>query len=191
VAAGGRIRLNRQGSPAIPLGDGFWEVRNLNDTLAVVGFFLTLGSIWYAWWLARKDLRRRIDEARRETVSRPAAALLQSDVSETFRLLEQAREACRLKNWSRAIDRSEQAMRRIPKFRPLPGLTEDDRRRLDEAVDTLRLMVRYSELVLDPDKKPVGLSAEKTNQLDNLIDLVAGIEGRMRASGLEQGHGDG
>lgn len=168
----------------MPFADGFWEIKSLNDTLAVVGFFLTLGSIWLSWYLARRDVRSRIESAKRETVAKLAAALLHPDVTETARLLEQAKEASRLKDWRKVLDRCEQAMRRVPRFRPLPGLTESDRGQLDGAVDTLRLVVRYLELVLDPGKKPADLSPEKHNQLDALILLVGGIEGRLRASAL-------
>jgi hypothetical protein len=119
-------------------GNDFWTVKTAIDWIAVVGLFLTFFSIWLSWWLARRDLKTRIAQAQQETVARLTATLLQSDVVETARCLEQAREAGRAKNWGRAIDRCEQAMQRIPRFRPLPGLDDSDRQLLDEAVSAGR-----------------------------------------------------
>lgn len=162
--------------------DEFWSVKNLVDWLAVIGLFLTLGSIWFSWFLAKRDLTKRIDEAQNRTITRVAATLLQPDVAETSRCLHEAREACRAKRWERAIDRCEQASHRIPRFRYLPGLDEEDRAKLDRAVDQLRLLMRQIEEISSA--KRSALTANKLRDLDDVIATLAAIEGKIRASGL-------
>lgn len=161
--------------------DGFWN-QDLVDSLSVVGFPLAVVSIWMSWWLAKRDVKERIDHAQRQTVERLTRALLQPDVSETARWLKEAREACRAKRWERAIDRCEQAQHRIPTFIALSGLDESDRGRLQLAVDQLRLLVVQLEEVAA--KKRTEVTARKLNELADLIAALGTIEGKLRASGL-------
>jgi hypothetical protein len=162
--------------------DGFWEIKTLNDAIAVVGLVLTLGSIWFSWWLAKRDLEKRIQIAQDQTIERLARSLLHPEVSETGRCLREAREACRAKRWERAIDRCEQAKHRIPAFHSLPGLDEDDRIKLGAAVDKLRLLVQQVEDVVA--ERRSELTPTKLRELDLLITLLVLIEGKIRASGL-------
>ena len=48
------------------LANGFWEIKNLSDVIAIVGLILTLLSIWLAVYFARRDLQRAIAEARKD-----------------------------------------------------------------------------------------------------------------------------
>jgi hypothetical protein len=60
------------------LAEGFWEIKNLSDTIGVVGLALTLLSIWLAWWLAKRDIEKRLIAAKksaRTAVERVATAL--------------------------------------------------------------------------------------------------------------------
>ena len=141
-----------------------------------------MGSIWLAWWLAKRDIAKRIKGAQEETISRLGSALLQSDVTETLRALQQAREASRAKRWERAIDRCEQAQHRIPRFASLPGLEEGDRAKLELAVDQLRLLTQQLEEVIAG--KRTDLTRAKSKDLDELITTLAVLEGKLRASGL-------
>jgi hypothetical protein len=162
--------------------DGFWEAKSLTDWLTLAGLPLALFSIWFSWWLATRDIEKRIADAQRETIGRLSAALLQPDVAEASRCLHDAREACRGRRWERAIDRCEQASHRIPRFRFLPGLDESDRERLDRAVDQLRLLIRQLEEVLSASRPE--LTGRKLRDLDDVIATLAAIEGKIRASGL-------
>jgi hypothetical protein len=164
------------------LADEFWVVKSFVDSVSLVGTALALFSIWYSRYLAAQDLKKRIDEAQDKTIRRLAAALLQPDVTETGRCLQEAREACRAKRWERAIDRCEQASHRIPRFRFLSGLEESDQSKLDVAVDQLRLLIRQLEEVVA--RKRTELTPTKLNDLDALIQTLASIEGKIRASGL-------
>jgi hypothetical protein len=163
--------------------DGFWDIKNLSDTIAVVGLVLTLLSIWLSWWLAKRDIEKRIRDAQQQTVDRLARSLLHPDVVETGRCLREAREACRAKRWERAVDRCEQAKHRIPAFISLPGLDEEDRAKLQRAVDQLRDLVKQLEEVL-AGKKRTDLTSTKLKDLEDLITALGTIEGKLRASGL-------
>jgi uncharacterized membrane protein YccC len=163
--------------------DGFWEIKNLSDTIAVVGLVLTLLSIWLSWWWTKRDIEKRIREAQQQTVDRLVRSLLQPDVAETGRSLREAREACRAKRWERAVDRCEQAKHRIPTFISLPGLDEEDRAKLQRAVDQLRDLVKQLEEVL-AGKKRTELTSNKVKDLEDLITTLVTIEGKLRASGL-------
>lgn len=83
-------------------GDNFWSLKTAIDLIAVIGLILTLFSIWLTWWLAKKDLEKRVANAQRETIDRLAAVLLQSDVTETGRCLREARELCRIPGLTKA-----------------------------------------------------------------------------------------
>lgn len=163
-------------------GDGFWVIKTVSDLISIIGFVLALFSIWLAWWLAKRDIEKRIAKAQLETFARLTAIVLQGDVSETSRLLRESAELCRAKHWARAIDRLEQAMQRVPRFRQLPGLESAVLPRLDQLVDQLRLLIRQIEEVIDG--KRTGLTTNKTRELQNLTVLLATIEGKIRAEGL-------
>jgi len=166
-------------------GDGFLGLKTVADWITAIGFVVGLFSIWFSWWLAKRDLKKRITEAQRETVANLTRALLQSDVIETGRCLEQAREACQTKSWSRAMDRCGLARSRIPKFRHLPGLTDEDRQKLGEAVENLNVLIRVLEQVIDPDKKSKELPQARLTELDQITILVSDIEGKLRLDALE------
>lgn len=162
--------------------EGFWEVKSLGDTLTISGFILTLFSIWLSWWLAKRDIEKRIIDAQNKTVERLVRSLLQPEVQETLRCLKEARDSCRTKRWERAMDRCEQALHRIPSFHSLPGLDDDDRPRLVRATDQLRLLVNQLEEVIA--KSRPEITSTKIKDLDDLIRTLATIEGKLRASGL-------
>jgi hypothetical protein len=168
--------------------DGFWEIKTLSDTVTIVGFVVTLFSIWFSWWLAKRDIEKRIQDAQKQTVDRLVRSLLHPDVAETDKCLQEAREAYRMKRWDRAVDRCEQAKHRIPKFLSLPGLDAEDCEKLVLVIDELRLLIIQLEEVRDGkirDGKPrTELTNAKIKDLDDLITTLATIEGKLRASGL-------
>jgi hypothetical protein len=91
--------------------EGFWKAPSVFDVLGVAGFAIGVASIWLSWWLAKRDIEKRLAEATekaataaREEVRRVARAVFQSGVTATIRSLELAREVCNGKRWSRAIE---------------------------------------------------------------------------------------
>ncbi|HXD84999.1 MAG TPA: hypothetical protein VN641_00790 [Urbifossiella sp.] len=166
------------------LGEGFWSFRNAVDWIAVVGLVLALFSIWLTWWLAKQDLEKRIRSAQRDLVERLSGMVLQNDIVEASRYLQEARELCRRSQWERALDRCEQAMHRVPRFRFLPGLHPDDLPRLDELVDKLLSLARQVGDIMQARNKRTELSPSKWKDLDEMILVVAAIEGKIRALSL-------
>ena len=91
--------------------DGFWKPPNVYDALGAAGFAVGLASIWLSWYLAKRDIEKRLREAAdraagaaRAEVRRIAASLLRTGVTDAVRSLELAREACNGRRWGRAID---------------------------------------------------------------------------------------
>lgn len=89
----------------------FWKTPNVFDAFGVAGFVIGLASIWLSWWLAKRDIEKRLAEAEvrasaaaRDEVRRVARAVLYSGVATTIRSLELAREVCHGKRWLRAIE---------------------------------------------------------------------------------------
>lgn len=164
-------------------------MKTVIDWISVIGLFLTLFAIWLSWWLAKKDLEKRITLAQRQTIERLTSIWLESDIVETGRCLREARELCRLLNWPIALDRCEQAMHRVPRFKSLPGLHADELPRLDELVDKLRLLIRQIVEIMEQTPDRTGsaktkLTNPKLKDLDDMVALLATLEGKMRAAAL-------
>jgi hypothetical protein len=81
--------------------ESFWKAPNAFDVAGSLGLLVGVVSIWLAWWLAKRDIAKRIAEAEarasqaaRDEVRRVAKAVLRTGISATIRSLELAREAC-------------------------------------------------------------------------------------------------
>ena len=61
-------------------GDGFWTMKTVIDLIAVVGLVLTLFSIWFTWWLSKRDLSNRIAAAQDETLLRIRLVIVRTDL---------------------------------------------------------------------------------------------------------------
>lgn len=112
-------------------GETFWKVPNAYDTAGVAGLVVGVGSIWLSWWLAKRDIEKRIDAATertavaaREEVRRVARAVLQSGVAATIRSLELAREVCNGKRWARTIELCILAREQLAKILAQPAADE-------------------------------------------------------------------
>jgi len=71
--------------------DGFWKPPNVFDVLSVAGFVVGIASIWVSWWLAKRDIEKRLTEAAdrasataRDEVRRVAKAVLHSGLADTI-----------------------------------------------------------------------------------------------------------
>src|ERR1700728_871853 len=91
------------------LANGFWAIKNLIDFITVVGLILTLLSIWFSWFLARRDLEQRLSAERERTIERITLLLLRTDLSRVYWLLREARQAYQAKDFHRTLDRCEWA----------------------------------------------------------------------------------
>ncbi|MBN9122028.1 MAG: hypothetical protein J0I06_23285 [Planctomycetes bacterium] len=109
----------------------FWKSPNVFDVAGVAGVVLGLFSIWLSWWLAKRDISKRLEDAAtkaamaaRDEVRRVARAVLQSGVTATIRSLELAREVCNGKRWSRAAELCLLANEQLAKVLAQPAADE-------------------------------------------------------------------
>jgi hypothetical protein len=111
--------------------EGFWKAPNVFDLISIVGLAIGLGSIWLSWWLAKRDIERRLAEAAdrasaaaRDEVRRVAQAVLQTGVSATIRSLDLAREACNGKRWPRGVELCNLAREQLARVLAQPAADE-------------------------------------------------------------------
>jgi hypothetical protein len=114
----------------------FWKPPNIYDVAGALGLVIGLVSIWLTWWLAKRDIEKRLAktakeaaEAARQEVRRVARAVLSTGTADTIRSLELAREACRGENWQRAGELCELAKAQLARVIAHPSaerVVQDD-----------------------------------------------------------------
>lgn len=171
--------------------EGFWKWPNVVD---VVSLGLALASIWYASVLARRDIKKRLDEAAerasraaRDEVRRVVRAIFQTGVSDIVRSLELARHSCRGRQWVRALDLCLLAVGQLARVRA-QAATEPS-----IAADLATISARVDAIVEALRSQPkVGtgsLPGDETRGLDQSIAILHGVEGRM--TGVQTEAADG
>jgi hypothetical protein len=175
-------------------GVGFWKAPNVFDVFGVAGFLIGVASIWVTWWLAKRDIEKRLVEATnrasaaaREEVRRVARAVLQSGVTATIRSLELAREVCNGKRWLRAIELVILAREQLAKVLAQPAADETVQTDLRGVTAGLldcvtRLRTKRKEGAGDV---PEGI----LHTLDESILALHRVESRMTGIPLEADHG--
>ncbi|MFO0806000.1 MAG: hypothetical protein U0791_23080 [Gemmataceae bacterium] len=89
--------------------DSFWAIRSINDLVSLVGFLLAIISIWFSWWLAKRDLEKRISHSQRVQYLRLQLVMIRADLSRIHWLLREGRQACQAADLVRGLDRCEWA----------------------------------------------------------------------------------
>ena len=166
--------------------DAFWKLPNVFDVAGIGGLIIGLASIWVSWWLAKRDIKKRLDEASerasvaaRDEVRRVARAVLQSGVTATIRSLELAREVCNGKRWSRTVELCILAREQLVKVLAQPAANEsvqadlrDISAALHDCITRLRTKTQRQE---GTGAVPDGV----LNALDGAILALHRVEGRM------------
>lgn len=172
----------------------FWKQPNVYDVTGVAGFVLGLGSVWLSWWLARRDISKRLDEAAdraskaaRDEVRRVANAVIHSGVADTVRSLELAREACRGKQWPRGGELCELAREQLAWALSQPAVSADTTNELRDV--TLTLLDCVTWLRRQPKRGPGEMSDEVSRGLDDSILALHRVEGRMTGIRVEADRG--
>jgi hypothetical protein len=170
--------------------EGFWKPPNLYDTIGVVGFAVGLASIWLSWWLARRDIRSKIEVARRDAlglVDRVTTILIQTQLAESLRCLRDVRDAIRRKDWARAMIRRDDVEYHLLGVAKNNRFTNEEANLLQQVMDDLAVLGRRVGKVGEaPARK--GISAESKEMLEGLITAVGRIEARLRSRLLEGDH---
>lgn len=161
----------------------FLKVPNIVDVVSLV---LAVGSIWYAWLLARRDFRKRLDEATgraseaaREEVRRVAQAVLNAGVADVLRSLDLAREACRGRNWDRAGELCELAQDLLARVLAQPSVGADIRAELQ--VLSADVLDCTNRLWGQPRRGTGELPAEVQQRLNAAVSSLHAVHSRMTA----------
>jgi hypothetical protein len=174
--------------------EGFWKSPNVFDVIGIAGFIVGVASVWLAWWLAKRDIQKRIGEAEarasraaRDEVRRVARAVIQTGIVEAIRTLAMAREACRSKAWARSVELCELAREQIVGVLSQPSATDETRAEIENvspvSVDCMAQLGRKREA-------GTGKVPEEVVQgLENAILVLRRTEGRMTGIRPEVDHG--
>jgi hypothetical protein len=174
--------------------EGFWKPPNVYDIVGLAGFVVGIGSIWLAWWLAKRDIRNRIDEAAdrasraaRDEVRRVIRAIVQTGLTDLIRSLELARVACGGRQWVRGLDLCLLAAGQLARFRGQAALERATSAEL--AGVTARVEAVVEALRRQPRVGAGSLPADAAHGLDEAIAVLHEIDGR--AAGIQPEVGDG
>ena len=172
------------------LAEKFWKPVDQSDALAIAGLVLGVGSIWLSWWLARRDIKKRIADAQRESLvllDRVRLALIQAELGEVVRCLREFRQAVRMKGWSAALVRLDDAEHHLVRVQQSQKMTAEESavlRRVATELPVLAAAIR--RLIAGPSDK--DLSQPKMDLIYELIASVAEIDTRLRDHQLGAGN---
>lgn len=166
------------------LAEGFWKDPNVYDAAGVLGLIVGIVSIWLSWWLAKRDIEKRLLEASdlaaaaaRDEVRRVARALLQGTVASTIRFLELSREAQRGRQWSRAVDQANLARVYLVRVLAQPGLDDASSAELRDVTGAL---LGYVAALGGQGRNGVGeLAPDICRSLDEAILLLHRVDARL------------
>ena len=170
--------------------DGFWKIPNFFDVLGVAGFVVGVGSIWLSWYLAKRDIQKRIDEAQRAAfglVDRVTTVMVQTELNEALRCLRDAREAIRRKDWGKAVIRMDDVEHHLSRVQGNSHLTTDEVDALQRATDDLTVLSRRIAKLASA-TEPKDTSPETKNMLEKLITVIGRIDTRLRGRLVEGDH---
>ncbi len=168
----------------IAVAESFWKAPNVFDVAGVLGTIAGIGSIWFSWWLAKRDIAKRIAEAEarasdaaRIEVRRVAQAVMQTGISSTIRSLELAREACNGKRWPRAVELCLLAREQLTRALAQPA--SDDQIQSELRNLTAILQDCVGRLREQPRMGAGELSEQVLQGLDESILALHRVEGRI------------
>jgi len=172
----------------------FWKAPNVFDVMTFGGFALGILSIWLAWWLAKRDIEKRLVEvardasaAARDEVRRVGRALLHSGIGSTIRSLELCREACNGKRWARAAELCLLAREQLARILAQPAADDKIEEHLRDVSAALQNCVKQLR-----DQPRVGtgvLPPAVQHGLDEAILALHRVEGRLTGIQMGADHG--
>jgi len=168
---------------SLPIADGFWSVRTINDVVGIAGLVLGVGSIWFAWYLARKEFRKRLEEATRESkeaVRKVAFALSQATIIEAIRCFRDTRDSIRTRDWNKAIFRLEDGRGKLAKISASRRMEEAHRPELAGEVDNAKIVHDIVLPMIGANAKPNLTGPKQAQAMQRLIGIILFLE-RMEA----------
>lgn len=174
--------------------DPFWKPPTVYDVLSVVGLALGIASIWYAWHLARKQLRADFRKAADEAVDRVAQLVLGGDLADAVRFLREADAALGDKDWLRGILRIDDARSHLARISANPRLTADERKAITGRLADLNELLVQTREHSRSTRNRGHMPQDQVVKLSHLITELEQLRGRLTV-GLnnpttpEGGHG--
>jgi hypothetical protein len=165
--------------------EGFWKwPPNVYDAATVLGTFLGLVSIWLSWWLARRDIKKRLAAAAEQAASvardelrQLGRVVLRAGVAEAILTLAVAREACRSKEWPRAVDLCELAREQLVGVLARPAAIAELRTDVQNVISGLLDCARQLRRKREAGAGPVPEDVLRVLQESNLT--LRQVEGRI------------
>lgn len=117
--------------------DVFWKSPSVYDVIGVGGLALGLASIWYAWHLAKKQLRADFKKAATEAVDVMTRFVLGGELAEAVRFLKDAQRYLADRKWELGILRIDDAVSAVSRLGERLGLSGEEQKRITELLDKL------------------------------------------------------
>ncbi len=149
------------------------------DVLSVVGLVVGIASVWYAWHLARRQLRADFRKAADEAVDRVVQLVLGGDQSDAVRFLREADRALNEKDWEKGELRLADAASAIARISSNVRLTADERKALTDGLAEINgLLIRTREHSRST-KNRGHMPPELLVKLVNLVSELERLRGRL------------
>lgn len=146
---------------------------------SLVGFLLTIYNT-----LRARRAAENAERAANEAIARVARQLFEDDIGTALRLMQEGREACRKRRWSRAWDKCYAARTRLAKVRRHRSLEAGEESRIQDCIDDLGLIVRRFE-TFENSGRPRDTTSRDKQTLDEIVEFLSNIVGRLRDESLE------
>ncbi|MGL4420571.1 MAG: hypothetical protein ACRCZF_07895 [Gemmataceae bacterium] len=141
----------------------FWKTPNVYDLIGAIGLPIALISIWYAWYLSRRDIRRY--------VAATLARLASIELLDATQMLESARRAVEANDIPTARQQLDLSSDKLGTFLGGQRAAVSD---LEQLQQTLSGMRKLSIDLMLYDAKPTD--AKKRKLLANLNELLGTIQ---------------
>jgi hypothetical protein len=156
----------------------FWKPPNVYDTVGVGGLVLAVVSIWFSWWLAKRDIEKRLSQTRKELLLEVQRRWAMDQLADARHSAELAREAISGRSWKRSGVYCDMGLRCVNGLISSGGLTT-------EAVLVLRKLSDNLDRVekgLRPLTEKKGtLPDDVMHSLNVVIRELREVEGRFRS----------
>ncbi len=169
-----------------------WEIlkSEYGNIASVIGTIFTLIGFTLTLWQIRKA-RNAAEQAQKmaqEALDQVSARLFVGHVANGVRLATELANACRTKQWERAIDRCEQLLFLLTTLVEDRNLTREERDYAVIAIDDLPLILRQLDEILHGKRSP-PLSDRARTTLSVLTVYLGRLDGRLKNIVLEIHHG--
>lgn len=158
------------------------------DSISVAGNLASIFGLLVSFFafLKARGAKKAAEEARNEAsevVNRIVSRLIASDVKTALECSKGLQEACRGRNWPRALERCQEIRERLSALRQSGVIDSKDGLRASQYSDDLHVIQSTIESIR-AERKALDLTGDRRNQIDKIVNFLAGIEARLRVQDL-------